>query len=124
MAVGYLLMGAGLVLNAWFHTLPALVIGMIVFTFGEMTFAPVAGAYVASLAPLRMRGRYMGAWGFSNSLSLMLGPGLGMMVFARSPAALWLGCGGLTVLAALTIATNGLRREQLVPVATPVRDDR
>src|SRR5882672_2623174 len=123
MALGYLLMGAGLVLNAWFHTLPALVIGMIVFTFGEMTFAPVAGAYVASLAPLRMRGRYMGAWGFSNSLSLMLGPGLGMMVFARNPAALWIGCGGLAVLAALTIAANGQKRERLIPVVMPVRDD-
>jgi MFS family permease len=123
MAAGYLLMGAGLVLNAWFHTLPALVIGMIVFTFGEMTFAPVAGAYVASLAPLRMRGRYMGAWGFSNSLSLMLGPALGMMVFARSPAALWLGCGGLAVLAAVTIAANARKHERLIPIAMPVRDD-
>jgi len=62
MAVGYLLMGAGLVLNAAFHRLPALVIGMAVFTLGEMIFAPVAIAYVASLAPPRMRGRYMGAW--------------------------------------------------------------
>ena len=123
MAVGYLLMGAGLVLNAWFHTLPALVIGMIVFTFGEMTFAPVAGAYVAGLAPRRMRGRYMGAWGFSNSLSLMLGPGLGMMVFARSPAALWIGCGALAALAALTIAANAQRRGQLIPVVVPMRDD-
>lgn len=123
MAAGYLLMGAGLVLNAWFHSLPALVIGMIIFTFGEMTFAPVAGAYVASLAPVRMRGRYMGAWGFSNSLSLMLGPALGMMVFARSPAALWLGCGGLAVLAALTIVANGRRRGRLLPVAVPMRDD-
>ena len=122
-AAGYLLMGAGLVVNAWFHTLPALVIGMIVFTFGEMTFAPVAGAYVASLAPRRMRGRYMGAWGFSNSLSLMLGPGLGMMMFAHSPAALWLGCGGLAVLAALTIVTNGQRRERLLSIAAPMGDD-
>lgn len=122
MALGYLLMGAGLVLNAWFHSLPALVIGMIVFTLGEMTFAPVAGAYVASLAPLRMRGRYMGAWGFSNSLSLMLGPGLGMMVFARSPAALWLGCGVLALLAALTIAANGRKREGSLPIVMSMRD--
>ena len=120
MALGYLMMGTGLMVNAWFHSLPALVIGMVVFTFGEMTFAPVAGAYVASLAPARMRGRYMGAWGFSNSLSLMLGPGLGMMVFARSPAALWLGCGGLAVLAALTIAAGWRNRERLVPIASPV----
>jgi MFS family permease len=123
MAVGYLLMGAGMVLNAAFHSLPALVIGMTVFTFGEMIYAPVAGAYVASLAPSRMRGRYMGAWGFSNSLSLMFGPSLGMMVFARSPVALWLGCGVLAILAALTILTERRKQEQLFPVAVPRRDD-
>lgn len=115
MAVGYLLMGAGLVLNAAFHGLPSLVIGMIVFTFGEMIYAPIAGAYVAGLAPARLRGRYMGAWGFSNSLSLTLGPALGMLVFARSPTALWLGCGALAVLAALTIVAEGRKREQLLP---------
>lgn len=106
-ASGYLLMGSGIALNAAFHNLATLVTGIVVFTLGEMIFAPVAGAYVASLAPPRMRGRYMGAWGFSNSLSLTLAPSLGMAVFARSPAALWIGCGGLAVLAALTIAAEG-----------------
>ena len=123
MAAGYLLMGAGLALNAAFHSLPALVIGITVFTFGEMIFAPVAIAYVASLAPPRMRGRYMGAWGFSNSLSLMFAPSLGLMVFARSPAVLWLGCGAIAVLAALTIVAEGRKREQLLPEAASVRDN-
>jgi MFS family permease len=108
---GYLLMGAGIALNAAFHSLTALVIGIMIFTVGEMTFAPVAGAYVSSLAPPRLRGRYMGAWGFSNSLSLMFAPSVGMMVFARSPVALWLGCGVLSVLAAMTIATETRRHE-------------
>jgi MFS family permease len=105
-ATGYLLMGTGVALNAAFHSLAALIIGMTIFTLGEMTFAPVAGAYVASLAPSRMRGRYMGVWGFSNSLSLMFAPSLGMVVFAASPVALRLGCGALAVLAALTIGSE------------------
>jgi MFS family permease len=123
MAAGYLTMGVGLALNAWFHTRPALVVGMMVFTLGEMTFAPVAGAYVASLAPRRMRGRYMGAWGFANSLSLMVGPGLGMMLLARNPTALWLACGGLGALAALTIVLDWRKRERLLPVTSPVSDE-
>jgi MFS family permease len=116
-AVGYLLMGAGIAVNGAFQSMAALVIGMAVFTVGEMTFAPVAGAYVSNLAPFRMRGRYMGAWGFSNSLSLMFAPSLGMMVFAHSPMALWLGCGALAVLAALTIMTETRSCGQLVPSA-------
>jgi MFS family permease len=113
-AIGYLLMGTAMVLNAAWHSLGALVVGIIVFTVGEMIFAPVAGAYVSSLAPPRMRGRYMGAWGFSNSLSLMLAPSLGLMVFARSPVALWLGCGALALLAAMTIGTERGQREPVL----------
>ncbi len=112
MAAGYLLMGAGVALNAVFHSLPALIVAMTIFTAGEMFYAPVAGAYVASLAPLRMRGRYMGAWGFANSLSLAIAPGIGLSVFARSPGALWLGCGALGLLAALTITADTRRRER------------
>ncbi len=112
--MGYLLMGAGMMLNAAFHSLAALTIGMTVFTLGEMIFAPVAGAYVAELAPPRMRGRYMGAWGFSNSLSLMLAPSVGMAVYARSPVVLWLACGGLAVLAALTIVSDVRQREPML----------
>jgi len=89
-----------------------------------MTYAPVAGAYVASLAPSRMRGRYMGVWGLSNSLSLMVAPSLGMMVFARSPEALWIGCAGLAVLAALTIVAEGRKREDLLPGVVPVPEER
>ena len=123
MAAGYLLMGTALVLNAAFHGLAVLVIGMIIFTLGEMIFAPLAGAYVSKLAPLRMRGRYMGAWAFSNSLSLMLAPSLGMMVYARNPTMLWLGCGALAALAALTLVADGWKREQPLPDVVPLGED-
>jgi MFS family permease len=121
MAVGYLLMGAGMIVNAAFHNLSALVIGMTVFTFGEMIYAPVAGAYVAGLAPTRLRGRYMGAWGFSNSVSLTLGPSLGLMVFDHSPTTLWLCCGALAALAAFTITRDTRTPEATVVTAVSAR---
>ena len=122
MAAGYVLMGTSVALNAIFHSLSALVTAMIIFTVGEMLYAPVAGAYVTSLAPSRMRGRYMGAWGFSNSLSLAVAPSIGLFVFARSPAALWLGCGLMGVLAALTI-TAGIHRLEPAPArAVPAQE--
>jgi hypothetical protein len=37
------------------------------------------------------------------------------MVFARSPAALWLGCGALALLAALTIVVEARQPEPLLP---------
>lgn len=103
MAAGYVLMGAGLAVNAAGTGLNGLVIGMVIFTMGEMLYAPVAGAYIAGLAPARMRGRYMGAWGLSNSLSLMIAPTAGLALYGRNPEALWICCGILGLLAAFII---------------------
>ncbi len=119
MALGYLLMGAAMVWNLAFQNLAGLFIGMAIFTAGEMVFAPVASAYVAGMAPPRMRGRYVGAWALSNSLSLMFAPGLGMMIFSHNPSVLWIGCGLMSALAALTIARNG--KPSAVPVVVTAK---
>jgi dipeptide/tripeptide permease len=120
MAIGYTLMGIGLALNATIHSLPALFGAMVIFTAGEMFYAPVAGAYVAGLAPPRLRGRYMGTWGFANSLSLAMAPNLGMMVFAWSPALLWMSCGVMAVLAATTMLWEVRPRERFVATTASV----
>jgi len=119
MALGYLLIGAGVVLNVAFQSVPALFMGMLVITLGEMTFAPVVGAHVANLAPANMRGRYMGAWGMSNSLAMTLAPSLGMLLFAWHASALWLACGVVATLAAVTILA-GPRRS--ADAALPTRE--
>jgi len=122
MAIGYTLMGFGLALNATIHSLPALVGAMVIFTAGEMLCAPVAGAYVAGLAPPRLRGRYMGTWGFANSLSLAMAPNLGMMIFAWSPTLLWMSCGVMAMLAATTMLWEVRPRESFVATTASVPD--
>jgi MFS family permease len=103
MAAGYLLVGAGFALNYFAHTIAALVGCVILFTAGEMIAMPVSSAYIADLAPPDMRGRYMGAFGLTWAMALMLGPGLGMKLLAIGPGALWSVCGALGVLAAAII---------------------
>jgi MFS family permease len=103
MAAGYLLIGAGFSLNYFAHTVPALVACMILFTTGEMITMPVSSAFIADLAPPDMRGRYMGAFGLTWAMALVLGPGLGMQLLAIGPGVLWSVCGMLGVLAAMII---------------------
>ncbi len=98
-AFGYALVGAGFALNAVAHTIAGLLIVVLLFTVGEMVNSPVAAAYVADLAPVSLRGRYMGILGVTWSLAVMSGPSLGTVVFAHRPQALWLGCGLLAVVA-------------------------
>jgi MFS family permease len=104
LAAGYVLIGLGFALNAFAHTVPALAGCIIIFTLGEMIAMPVSTAYVSNLAPAHFRGRYLGVYGLNWALALIIAPGLGMKLLAGNPAALWLGCGALGVLAAIIIS--------------------
>jgi len=104
MAIGYLVIGIGYGLNYFAHSIPSLVVCMLIFTVGEMLSLPMASAYVADLAPPEMRGRYMGVNGMTWALSLILGPALGMKLFAANAAAYFLICAALGLLAGIAIS--------------------
>ena len=111
-AIGYVLIGVGFALNAFAATVPAFAIAMTIFTFGEMTAMPVAGAYVADLAPINMRGRYAGVNGLMWALAMVFGPSLGVLLFQASPRGLWLTCGVFGLLAAMIVSGTGKLRPQ------------
>jgi len=100
MATGHILCAAGFALNAFAHSIAALVLCMIIFTIGEMIMMPTAAAYLANLAPAEMRGRYMGVSGLTWATALITGPVCGMTLFQYAPTGYWLACGGLGLLAA------------------------
>jgi MFS family permease len=110
MALGYLLIGAGFASNALTRTLPLLLLTTAVFTLGEMTSMPVAGAYVADLAPAHQRGLYMGTYGMVWAVAFVAGPSLGLLLFSFSPAALWITCGVLGVVACAIILAEPRRQ--------------
>ncbi len=87
-AFGTVLAGVGFGMNGLSSGLLGLVVAMIVFTFGEMIIMPVQGAYVANLAPRRMRGRYNGSFGFLWGGANVVGPLLGLSLLGYGPAVL------------------------------------
>lgn len=91
-AVGYGLAAIGIAMTGLAHSILALAGTVVVWTLGEMIYAPVTGAYVTSLAPERYRGRYSGLWILMWSMGLLLGPWLGTLIFQRKPAILWTTC--------------------------------
>jgi MFS family permease len=104
MALGYLLCATGFALNAFAHTIPALLLCMLVFTAGEMITMPTAVAYLADLAPPHMRGRYMGFSGLTWAMALIIGPAGGLRLFASSPAAYWITSAAVGIFAAVVIS--------------------
>jgi MFS family permease len=100
LALGSLLVGAGFALNAIANDLPELALTVVIWTLGEIVYAPVASAYVADIAPEHLRGRYQGSWGLTWGLAFVLAPAIGAPLFAWSGEALWLACGALGVVSA------------------------
>jgi MFS family permease len=91
-ALGYGLTAIGVAMTGLAHGIPLLALSVVVWTLGEMCFAPVTGAFLTGLAPPQYRGRYMGLWHSTWSAGMLLGPFLGTLIYARSPAALWITC--------------------------------
>ncbi len=68
MGVGSVALGSGF---------PAFLLSMVILTIGEMIIVPTSVAFVADLAPVTMRGRYMGIYGLTWGVGFGLGPVLG-----------------------------------------------
>lgn len=91
-ALGYGLTGIGFALTGIADNLPFLAFTVVIWTIGEMIYAPVTGAYVTGLAPERFRGRYMGLWHSTWSAGMILGPFFGMILYEHNPTVLWVTC--------------------------------
>lgn len=102
-AVGFLLCGIGVWLNAFAIGIVVVIIAMIVFTTGEMISMPVSGAYVADMAPDEMRGRYSAAVGLTWTLGQAIAPGLGLLLYGACPQVLWWGMLATGILSAVSM---------------------
>jgi predicted MFS family arabinose efflux permease len=112
---GALLTGLGFGLMS-FAGRSALFYGLcvVIWTVGEICFAPAVSAAVAALSPVDARGRYQGVYTFSTQLALILGPPVGGLVLDhRGATTLWAACAVVGVAtAAGFLALFGARREE------------
>ncbi len=120
LALGAALVGVGFGLNAIAHTIPMYVLGVIIWTIGEMGVLPVAGALVADLAPTALRGRYQGGYSLAFGLAVCAAPAVGLAALEHAGSvALWLGClvTGLGIAAGHLALARSLRRIRQIRMA-------
>jgi len=108
-AAGLLLVGTGFALNTVASTTGALVASVIVWSAGEIIYAPQASALWVKFAPDDARGQYASAYSFTWALAWVFAGTVGGALFAHDPNALWIAC-GLAGLAAMALALAGQPR--------------
>jgi MFS family permease len=105
LAVAMGLQGVGFALHALADSLPAHLVAIAVWTVGEVLQAGQLGALVAALAPVHLRGRYLGVFGSSFGVAAFLAPALGTQVLDRlGEGVLWGGSLALCLLAGAGLA--------------------
>ncbi|WP_328988875.1 MFS transporter [Kribbella sp. NBC_01245] len=114
MAIGYLLLSAGLLANAFATTLPSFLAATVVWSLGDLLLFSRAYTIVAALAPDNARGRYMATYGLSWGIATTLAPIAGtQLLTAAGPTTLWT----LSALTALVLALvqPAMRRHLSLP---------
>ena len=94
------------------------VVGVLIFAFGETIWSPVAPAITNDLAPDHLRGRYNAVVSWTWAISGMVGPGMAGLLLGADLGLAWLGIVLLGLLAA-TVLLASLRS-----VLTPEQDGR
>jgi len=93
MAGAALLLGLGYGAVTLAGGLPFYALTVAIWTLGEIIGATIAPTIITDLAPVELRGLYMGIFGSAWGLSFFVGPILGGWVFQQiGPTSLWLGC--------------------------------
>jgi MFS family permease len=88
---------------------------MVIMTFGELILVPTATTYVANLAPIDMRGRYMSLYGLTWSIARGIGPLYGgFLNDALGPKFIWYGGFAVGLIAVLWLLTldRRMRRQR------------
>jgi len=102
LALGSLFYAAGVGSVALGSGFAAFWLSMVILTVGELIMVPTSTTLTANLAPTEMRGRYMGLYSLTWTISVGLGPVLGGLLNDRlAPVAMWYGACLLALVSAV-----------------------
>ncbi|MEL6895432.1 MAG: MFS transporter [Planctomycetota bacterium] len=112
MFIGAILIGFGFCVNAWSTALPIVLLCIVMFTLGEILHMPFTNTFVTSLAPAKLRARYLGVSAWTFALAIAVGsPVGGSLLQYSSPRVLWVSCGVVSMIA---IVLYGIVRSRLL----------
>ncbi|WP_405734346.1 MFS transporter [Streptomyces sp. NBC_00028] len=120
-ALGLLLLGAGMGLTGAVSAVWLLALTVVVWTVAETIYTPIANAYPAEFSPAHLRGRYQGAEGLAHTLGGTLGPAVGGLLYGINAPLHWIVCAAVAALGAALVlgAKPGVRQTEAPATETP-----
>ncbi|MBE8471383.1 MDR family MFS transporter [Streptomyces justiciae] len=120
-ALGLLLLGAGMGLTGAMNAVWLLALTVVLWTVAETIYTPIANAYPAEFSPAHLRGRYQGAEGLAHTLGGTLGPAVGGLLYGINAPLHWTVCAAVAVLGAVLVlgAKPGVRQTETPAAQTP-----
>ncbi|MFC1948369.1 MDR family MFS transporter [Chloroflexota bacterium] len=112
LVLGSLIYGIGWLYMGWTTGFAWALTAMIIVTIGEIIFSPVATAVVGELAPREKRGRYMGFFGWSETLGMSVAPlvgGILLDTLTDTPNLVWVPIAAFGFIAAAGFSWWGRR---------------
>jgi MFS family permease len=97
LALGILLTGLGVSLTGAASSQALLIVTVVMWTFAEMIYMPVATTYPGLFAQPHLRGRYQAAEAIAITAAQTLAPALGALIYEISQPAHWLTCAVVAV---------------------------
>ncbi|PWI16775.1 MFS transporter [Streptomyces sp. Act143] len=113
-ALGLLLLGAGMGLTGAMNAVWLLALTVVLWTVAETIYTPIANAYPAEFSPAHLRGRYQGAEGLAHTLGGTLGPAVGGLLYGINAPLHWTVCAAVAALGAVLVlgAKPGARQTE------------
>ena len=109
MTVGYVLLGAGLIVTAIAHSLTIFVLAAVLWSLGDLFLLTRYLTQASGLAPEHARGRYLAVFGLSWGIATTIAPlTVTQLLDAAGPKGLWLT--SAAVAAALALVQPWLRK--------------
>ncbi len=119
LVLGFALVGLGCASFGFMRTQPGFLLGMILFTIGEMLALPISMSYASTLAPTAYRGRYFGMRSIVWAVAGMVGSS-GVWFYGQLGDNWWYVAGGIGVLGAIVMALTLAQPESrpVIPAKT------
>ncbi|WP_307812047.1 MFS transporter [Ktedonobacter sp. SOSP1-85] len=77
LAIAALFLGAGMSVFSWWHSYPGYLVGVMIWTVGEILNYPISTAIIVDISPKHLRGTYQGVFQTVRALSTVIAPALG-----------------------------------------------